>query len=66
MVAEPVDPTAQLAAIMAMVEALSTLITASASYRAKCEADGFSPSAAESMAADLHSHLLVQAFKAIK
>lgn len=61
--ATPSDPTL---ALIEFVEGVGRLVEKAAGYREKCGAAGFSPTAAEAMAVELHSHLLAQAFSKAK
>ena len=53
------NATETLLSMIAMVETLSALVSATASYRAKLEESGFSPTASEVMAMDFHKQLVV-------
>ena len=62
----PID-TANLAVqLIALIEGLGQMVEAVAGYRKKCEEAGFSPTAAEAMAVEMHRHLLATAFRASK
>lgn len=56
------DPTEQLQIAMTLVDSLGTIIEATVGYRQKLVAAGFSESASELMAVDLHRTLLAKAF----
>lgn len=56
------DPTEQLQIAMTLVESLGTIVEATVGYRQKLVAAGFSESASELMAVDLHRTLLAKAF----
>ena len=45
---------------LAMADTMTSLIEACAGYKAKCEAAGFSPTAAEHMALEYHNMLITQ------
>lgn len=56
------EVTQQLLATMTLVETLaSTFVTAAASYRERCVAEGFSETAAEQMALAVHQSLIARA-----
>lgn len=58
---EPTEPN-PAEAMLVLADSLGTLLEAAAGYRSKAEAAGFSPTAAEGMAVELHSHMLRAAF----
>lgn len=45
-----------------VVDAMETIRAAAVGYRAKLEADGFSPTMAEAMAAGFHAQMMAKAF----
>lgn len=62
--AQPVADPGKLAAdLIALIEGLGQLVEAVVGCRKKCEDAGFSPTAAEAMAVELHRHMLNQAFR---
>lgn len=57
----PIDPakvTAMAGALAQMSELMTTVIEATTGYRARCEAAGFSPAAAEAMAVEYHRSVM--------
>ena len=58
MSAQPFDHTKAAEQSMEMPSALGGLLDAVDGYRAQCTERGYSPTAAEQMAMELHSHLL--------
>lgn len=44
--------------VMTAMETITQVVDMTAGYRARCEAAGFSPSAAENMAMDFHQYIM--------
>jgi hypothetical protein len=53
-------------ALLALMDNITPLRETVNGYRAQLLADGYSAGAAESMAVDLHRHLLMSAFAAVE
>lgn len=53
----PTPSTAEL--LMEVTDSMVAVLEAVTGYRAQCEAKGFSPTAAEAMAMDLHRSLMI-------